>query len=482
MLRRRSVRTLRFEPLEPRQLLAGGEIRGTVWNDVNRDGIKAFDESVLTGWNVFLDLNQNGNWDTGEFRQATDASGNFAFTNLAPGQYVVATDLPSGAKQTYPATSATPLYSRSNPTCSGFDDFGTVLAADGNRLLVGAGFDDTEGTNTGRAYLYDGTNGTLLRTIRNPYPLGNDNFGSALALSGNTLFIGAFRDDHFASDSGAVFQFDASTEPPIRTRTFPGPTEAAPAAGDLFGHTLALQGDKLAISAPQYNRGIGGYVKIYNLASGDVRTIANPDRNPNDIFGYALAWVGDKLARHAANSIGSGKVYLFNPDTGILLATFINPSPNAGDAFGGRLAAAGNDLVVSAFADDTDGLDNGLVYVFNTSTGEYRVIHNTTAAGVGGYFGVELLTHGSHILAGSLRDDRGAADSGAAFLFEATTGELLQTYVNPYPAYDDEFGGGLAFVGNRVAIGRGLATTAPEDSTSSPAQAPASVPECIRSR
>ena len=182
-------------------------------------------------------------------------------------------------------------------------------------------------------------------------------------------------------------------------------------------------------------------------------TIANPDRNPNDIFGYALAWVGDKLARHAANSIGSGKVYLFNPDTGILLATFINPSPNAGDAFGGRLAAAGNDLVVSAFADDTDGLDNGLVYVFNTSTGEYRVIHNTTAAGVGGYFGVELLTHGSHILAGSLRDDRGAADSGAAFLFEATTGELLQTYVNPYPAYDDEFGGGLAFVGNRVAIG-----------------------------
>ena len=114
VLRRRSVRRTSFRT-SGGQAAAGR--RGDSGHGLERcqsrwnQGLRRI--LAPTGWNVFLDLNQNGNWDTGEFRQATDASGNFAFTNLAPGQYVVATDLPSGAKQTYPATSATPLYSRS---------------------------------------------------------------------------------------------------------------------------------------------------------------------------------------------------------------------------------------------------------------------------------------------------------------------------------------------------------------------------------
>jgi subtilisin family serine protease len=83
------------------------EIRGLKWNDVNGNGLKDTTETGLKDWSIYLDTNTNGQLDTGESSTTTDASGNYAFTNLRPGTYTVAEQLQPGWKQTYPGVSVT---------------------------------------------------------------------------------------------------------------------------------------------------------------------------------------------------------------------------------------------------------------------------------------------------------------------------------------------------------------------------------------
>jgi hypothetical protein len=68
---------------------ANGAIEGTVWNDLNNDGVRDLTDPPLVGWRVFLDLNTNREHDSGEPFDDTDAGGFYQFLDLAPADYRV---------------------------------------------------------------------------------------------------------------------------------------------------------------------------------------------------------------------------------------------------------------------------------------------------------------------------------------------------------------------------------------------------------
>jgi SdrD B-like domain/Right handed beta helix region len=70
-------------------LPVAGSISGQQFHDLNANGIKESGEPGLQGWTVYLDANNNGQLDPGEVWTTTDPSGNYRFTNPAPGTYVV---------------------------------------------------------------------------------------------------------------------------------------------------------------------------------------------------------------------------------------------------------------------------------------------------------------------------------------------------------------------------------------------------------
>jgi hypothetical protein len=75
-----------------------------VWVDANADGIRQPAEQGIPGVLVFLDLNHDGQYETGEPSCVTDAQGYYLITNLLGGTYTVcvATNtLPAGASETY---------------------------------------------------------------------------------------------------------------------------------------------------------------------------------------------------------------------------------------------------------------------------------------------------------------------------------------------------------------------------------------------
>ncbi len=65
-----------------------GSIRGHKFYDANANGEMDPEEPGLEGWTIFLDLNQNGSWESGsEPGVVTGADGLFEFPNLPPTQY-----------------------------------------------------------------------------------------------------------------------------------------------------------------------------------------------------------------------------------------------------------------------------------------------------------------------------------------------------------------------------------------------------------
>jgi hypothetical protein len=80
-----------------------GKIKGAKWNDYNGDGIWDFGEPGLSYWKIYVDLNQNNNCDFGEPYSITDLDGNYEFSGLGVGTYVVAEESQAGWIQTFPA-------------------------------------------------------------------------------------------------------------------------------------------------------------------------------------------------------------------------------------------------------------------------------------------------------------------------------------------------------------------------------------------
>jgi len=83
------------------QELPGG-ITGSKFNDLDKDGNWDGDEDGIQGWEIYLDLNDNGQYDKSEPNVITDVDGYYEFTGLAPGAYIVAEiDRPCW-RQTFP--------------------------------------------------------------------------------------------------------------------------------------------------------------------------------------------------------------------------------------------------------------------------------------------------------------------------------------------------------------------------------------------
>src|SRR5712691_10969105 len=107
---------------------------------------------------------------------------------------------------------------------------------------------------------------------------------------------------------------------------------------------------------------------------GLLRRITNPEPRPYAQFGNAVAAVGTNVLIGAPNNeFGAttlpGAAYLVDPRTGAVLRTFTRPGSPAHDLFGYAVATLGDDVLIGAPGDPTQGSDNGAVYRFDAVTG-----------------------------------------------------------------------------------------------------------------
>jgi len=352
-----------------------------------------------------------------------------------------------------------------SPTPAADDQFGRAIAAMGDDILVGAYHADAEqpGANipgtrivhAGAAYRFDRLDGRLLQTFVNPTPKADDRFGRAVAAEEDRVLIGAYLDDTAAINAGAAYLMDAVTGELLQTLLSPNPVY-----NDQFGRSVAMAGGNLLIGS-RLDDTVGydaGAAYLFDGSTGDLlQSFFSPSPAWGDQFGYCVAASGNYVAIGAryddSTAVDGGAVYLFDASSGQLLQTFLSPTPDANGALGRSVAFVGERLLVGARFDDSVGEDAGAAYVFDAASGD--LLHKLTspAPAPGDEFGYAVAGVGNDLLVGARLDDTAAEDAGAAYLFDGLTGALLQTYVSPAPADGDRFGVSLAAIGTDVLIG-----------------------------
>ncbi len=340
-----------------------------------------------------------------------------------------------------------------NPNPGENDRFGDRYTISGNNLIVSVSNDDVGASNAGSIYVFDLTTGALLTEINNPAVADTD-FALFTEVRGNNLISYNFFDDTGAFNAGSIDVFDLTTGTLIADIDNPNPEN-----GDVFGNRSTIVGNDLIVSVPS-DGGAGfftGTVYIFDILTGNLKIeINNPTPQFGDSFGSSIDVIGNNLIISAPSdntgASASGSIYIYDATTGALLHTINNPTPQFLDSFGNDIKILGNNIIVTVNNDDTGATDAGSIYIYDVNTGSLLHTINNPTPEVGDKFGRNgsLIGSGSIIVDNILivsveNDDTGATDAGSIYVYDIMTGALLQTINNPTPEAGDKFGGSSRF-------------------------------------
>ncbi|MDT8341796.1 MAG: hypothetical protein RQ751_09815, partial [Longimicrobiales bacterium] len=246
----------------------------------------------------------------------------------------------------------------------------------------------------------------LTATLTTPAPATaqEPNFGRAVVLQGNELFVGQPVNWY---GPGAVYAYGAGTDGIWEERALLTASDSS--RMDDFGRALAVDGNTLVVGAPRKRDG-AGVAYAFQRPSPEApwresAVLTPPAGEDASEFAVALALADDELLVGAPAVAGAGVVYRYRRSGGgWALEGAIRPPVDAGVAgFGGALARDGDRLLVGAAASDSA---RGRVYaVERRADGGWEEPHAVElAAGVvapGTRIGAALALAGERALVGA---------------------------------------------------------------------------------
>ncbi|MFN0010962.1 MAG: FG-GAP repeat protein, partial [Phycisphaerales bacterium] len=363
----------------------------------------------------------------------------------------------------------------------GADNFGYSVAVSGDTVVVGANGEDSNATgvngdqasnsaaDSGAAYVFvrpsGGSTWTQQAYLKASNTGGADNFGYSVAVSGDTVVVGANGEDSNASgvngdpvnnnaiNSGAAYVFvrnaGAWTQEAYLKASNTG-------AGDQVGESLAVSGDTVVVGAIGESSNTAG---------------VNGNQADNSAPGSGAAYV---FVRSAGTWTQQAYLKASNPGAG-----------EGGDWFGWSSAVSGDTVVVGAWREDSNAtgvngnqadnsaLSSGAAYVFARPPGgttwtqqAYLKASNTDADD---RFGTSVAVSVDTIVIGADREDsnatgvnaneadNSASRSGAAYVFARPPGDTAWTQQAYLKASNtgagDRFGWSVAASGDTIVVG-----------------------------
>ncbi len=277
--------------------------------------------------------------------------------------------------------------------------------------------------------------------------------GGSVALSGTTAVLGARVDDDAAFNAGAAYVFDLVTGLQ-RYKLTADDAEI----GDAFGGTVAIADSVALIGAPYRRADVAesGAAYLFDPVSGNqLHRLFPLDDSPPRGFGGAVA-VSDTLAVVGATSRAndqSGAVYVFDVATGDQLTRLTASDSDSRDRFGDSVALFGTTVLVGAPGIDDVGPRSGAAYVFDAITGEQLARLTPDDGFIGDLFGNAVDLFGTTAIVGAVSEgDPDAVATGSAYLFDITTGQQLFKLRDAGAAEGDSLGVSVAISGSIALV------------------------------
>ncbi|UCB43342.1 MAG: hypothetical protein JSV77_01460 [Dehalococcoidales bacterium] len=311
-----------------------------------------------------------------------------------------------------------------------YDDFGYSVAISGDTTVVGAPYDDSA---SGSAYVFvsSASGWSQEAKLTASDRTNSDYFGYSVAISGDTIVVGAYGDD---SRTGSAYVF----EKPITGWADMTETEKLTATDgapyDYFGFSVAISGDTTVVGAhgdDDDGSSSGSAYIFVSSASGwsQQAKLTASDGASYDGFGYSVSISGDTAVIGAIydddKGSSSGSAYVFEkPATGWTDMTEtekLAASDGASyDFFGYYVSISGDTAVVGAPDDDDNGDNSGSAYVFVNSASGWSQQAKLTASDGASYdeFGYSVSISGDTIVVGAYGDDDNGSYSGSAYIFQ----------------------------------------------------------------
>ncbi len=358
------------------------------------------------------------------------------------------------------------------------EQFGSSLGLSGDTALVGALADDTPaGPDAGSAFVFtrSGTAWTQQARLTADDGAAGDLFGNSVALSGDTALVGAFfHNSPVSENAGSAYVFTRSGNVwSQQSKLIASDGDRA----DQFGIAVALSGDTAVVGANFDDTSAGAragsahvFTRSGTVWSQQVKLTAG-DGGAGDQFGYSVALSGDTALVGAnlddkqaptdnSTDAGSAVVFIRNGTEWTQQAKLMADDEfGANDWFGNSVALDGDTALVGAVFDDTStSPDVGSAYVFTRNGSVWSQQAKLTAAdgAADDLFGYSVALSGDTALVGARLDDApGAVDIGSAYVFIRS--DAVWTQQAKLTARDgatvDQFGNSVALDGDTALVG-----------------------------
>ena len=267
----------------------------------------------------------------------------------------------------------------SNGASEDYFGYSVSISSDGATAIVGAVWDDDNGTNSGSAYIYKLDGGVWQETkLLASDGASSDQFGASISISkdGGTAIVGAYGDDDNGTYSGSAYIYklvgDVWQETKLLASDMAKYDQFATCISISSNGTTALVG----ADGDDDNGSCSGSAYIYSLVKGiwqETKLLAS-DGTSSDYFGYSVSISSDGTtaivgARYDDdNGSSSGSAYIYSLVKGIWQETKLLASDGASDdwfGFSVSISSDGTTAIVGAYGDDDNGSESGSACIYH---------------------------------------------------------------------------------------------------------------------
>lgn len=293
------------------------------------------------------------------------------------------------------------------------DNFGRAVTVWGTLIAVGSVAHDADGEiNTGAVYVFEAVTGTLQYKLVPSDASGGDVFGLSVAMNGNVLAVGAPGKDTTQTNTGAVYLFEPGTGDELSVIISPNG-----GGNDQFGSSVAINGNLLLVGSAFQGSDFAGAAYLIDLTT---ETVVHEFSVPGSFqFGNSVG-LADDFAIVGARQ--DAKAYVFDVVTGNLVAELSPGAGGSGSQFGYSVDVDGNRAIVGAPQFEANAPFSGAAFLYDLPSGSLIGMLQGNDTGEQNRFGRSVSMRGDQILIGAYFADDFV---GAAYRFDAATGQQL---------------------------------------------------------
>lgn len=331
------------------------------------------------------------------------------------------------------------------------DQFGISVAIDGDYVVVGAHYDDDNGSITGSAYIFKrtGTNWTQEAKIVPTGVTSNSYLGNSVSIHGDYALIGCRGGNEHGVNSGNAYVYKRNGTNWTQEALL-APNDGS--SNDQFATSVAIYDEYAVLGAT--NIDIGGtntgatyiFKRTGNTWAQEAK-IQSSDLNSNARFGGSVSLFED-YALIGARGFFTGKAYIFKRNgTSWIEEAILTPSDGANEDSFGSVAIQGDYAIVGAYTKDELGVDEGAAYIFKRNGTNWNQTLKLNASDLADtdFFGFAVDIEGNNAIVGAYLDDDNGNNSGSTYMYSdilvgiekeenqvANGFKLNQNYPNPF--------------------------------------------------